>query len=139
MKAYWNDKVIAESNDTIVIEGNHYFPPEAISKEFFSASDTHTTCHGKVWHLITRLMSMVRRMWMEPGSIQIQNPQQKRFAIMSRFGEASRCGRTKISVLSVYVEIVHLPFHDSYSGLWPKSAYGGRSRKRVSGLCPGRR
>ena len=47
MKAYWNDKVIAESNDTIVIEGNHYFPPEAISKEFFSASDTHTTCPWK--------------------------------------------------------------------------------------------
>ena len=47
MKAIWNDTVIAESNDTVVIEGNHYFPPEAIKKEFFKPSDTHTTCPWK--------------------------------------------------------------------------------------------
>ena len=47
MKAIWNDKVIAESNNTIVIEGNHYFPPESVNKEFFKESDTHTTCPWK--------------------------------------------------------------------------------------------
>lgn len=47
MKAYWNDKVIAESNETIVIEGNHYFPTDAIAKEYFSDSDTHTHCPWK--------------------------------------------------------------------------------------------
>jgi len=47
MKAIWNDKVIAESDDTIVIEGNHYFPREAINKDFFKDSETHTGCHWK--------------------------------------------------------------------------------------------
>ncbi len=47
MKAIWNNKVIAESNDTIVIEGNHYFPADAIHKQFFKPSDTHTMCPWK--------------------------------------------------------------------------------------------
>ncbi|MEM7161742.1 MAG: DUF427 domain-containing protein [Bacteroidota bacterium] len=47
MKAIWNGQVLAESDDTIVIEGNHYFPAEAIQKEFFKESDTHTVCPWK--------------------------------------------------------------------------------------------
>jgi len=47
MKATWNNEVIAESNDTIVIENNHYFPAESVKKEFFKPSDTHTTCPWK--------------------------------------------------------------------------------------------
>lgn len=47
MKAYWNNQIIAESADTIIIEGNHYFPPQSIKTEFFSISDTHTTCPWK--------------------------------------------------------------------------------------------
>ncbi|MFQ3212846.1 MAG: hypothetical protein ACJAT1_000157 [Marivirga sp.] len=47
MKAIWNDQVIAESNDTIVIEGNHYFPPASIKEEFYSKTDTHTGCPWK--------------------------------------------------------------------------------------------
>ncbi len=47
MKAIWNNQVIAESNDTVVIENNHYFPPESIQKEFFKGSDTHTRCPWK--------------------------------------------------------------------------------------------
>lgn len=47
MKAIWNDQVIAESNDTLVVENNHYFPPESIKKEFFKSSDTHTRCPWK--------------------------------------------------------------------------------------------
>jgi uncharacterized protein (DUF427 family) len=47
MKAIWNDATIAESNKTIVIEGNHYFPPDTISKEHFQPSDKHTTCPWK--------------------------------------------------------------------------------------------
>jgi uncharacterized protein (DUF427 family) len=46
-KAIWNGKVLAESNDTIVIEGNLYFPPESINREFFQDSGTHTTCPWK--------------------------------------------------------------------------------------------
>ena len=47
MKAIWNDTVIAESEDTIVIENNHYFPAESIKKEFFNESDSHSTCPWK--------------------------------------------------------------------------------------------
>ena len=47
MKAIYNNIVIAESDKTIVIEGNHYFPPDSIKKEFFKESSTHTTCPWK--------------------------------------------------------------------------------------------
>ena len=47
MKAIWNGKVLAESADTIVIEGNHYFPVESINKEFFKDSTTNTLCPWK--------------------------------------------------------------------------------------------
>jgi len=47
MKAIWNDEIIAESNATIVIEGNHYFPPESVSKQRCIPSATHTTCPWK--------------------------------------------------------------------------------------------
>ena len=47
VKAVWNGKVLAESDRTIVIEGNHYFPPETIRTEFFQESSTHTICPWK--------------------------------------------------------------------------------------------
>ena len=47
MKATWNGAVLAESDDTVVVEGNHYFPREAINCEFFRESETHTTCGWK--------------------------------------------------------------------------------------------
>jgi uncharacterized protein (DUF427 family) len=47
MKAIWNDTVLAESDDTVVVEGNHYFPPESIRAEHFKPSDTHTVCGWK--------------------------------------------------------------------------------------------
>lgn len=47
MKAIWNGAVLAESNETIVIEGNHYFPESAINKEYFRESQTRTVCGWK--------------------------------------------------------------------------------------------
>ena len=47
MKAIWNNQVIAESEETVVVEGNHYFPPETINKEFFTETSTHTNCPWK--------------------------------------------------------------------------------------------
>ena len=47
MKAIWNNQVIAESDETVVVEGNHYFPPETINKEFFTETSTHTNCPWK--------------------------------------------------------------------------------------------
>lgn len=47
VKAIWNGAVLAESDRTEVVEGNHYFPPEAVKREYFSASPTHTVCGWK--------------------------------------------------------------------------------------------
>ena len=47
MKVIFNDQVIAESDQTEVVEGNHYFPPSAIHQEYFKSSNTHTTCPWK--------------------------------------------------------------------------------------------
>lgn len=47
MKAIWNGQTIAESNDTIVIEGNHYFPTDSIKEEYLKQSETHTVCPWK--------------------------------------------------------------------------------------------
>jgi uncharacterized protein (DUF427 family) len=47
MKAIWKDQVIAESDRTVVVEGNHYFPKEAVKAEFLQDSPTHTTCPWK--------------------------------------------------------------------------------------------
>ena len=47
MKAIWNDAVIAESDETVVVEGNHYFPAESVKTEFLQPSSTHTTCPWK--------------------------------------------------------------------------------------------
>lgn len=46
-KAIWNGQVIAESDKTVNIEGNAYFPEDSIKKEFFKSSDTSTVCHWK--------------------------------------------------------------------------------------------
>ena len=47
MKAVWNGTVVAQSDETKVVEGNHYFPPDAIAREFFEPSATHTVCPWK--------------------------------------------------------------------------------------------
>lgn len=47
MKATWNGATLAESDETLVVEGNHYFPPASIHEEYFRDSDTHTICPWK--------------------------------------------------------------------------------------------
>ena len=47
VKAIWNGKVLAESSDTEIVEGNHYFPIESINCEYFKESDHHTVCPWK--------------------------------------------------------------------------------------------
>ncbi|MEO1526296.1 MAG: DUF427 domain-containing protein [Planctomycetota bacterium] len=46
-KATWNDQVIAESDDTEIVDGNHYFPPTSINSEFFRDSDHSSVCGCK--------------------------------------------------------------------------------------------
>ena len=47
MKAIWNGTVIAESGDTVVVEGNHYFPESSLKREFVVGSNHRSTCHWK--------------------------------------------------------------------------------------------
>lgn len=47
MKAIWNGAVLAESDHTEVVEGNHYFPPDSLKREFFRDSGLHTECGWK--------------------------------------------------------------------------------------------
>lgn len=47
MKAIWNGAVLAESDKTIVVDGNHYFPPDSVKREYFRGSNHHTICSWK--------------------------------------------------------------------------------------------
>ena len=46
-KAKWQGALLADSDDTIVIEGNHYFPPDSLDRQYFQNSSTHTFCSWK--------------------------------------------------------------------------------------------
>jgi uncharacterized protein (DUF427 family) len=47
MKATWNNAVIAESDNTVVVEGNHYFPVDSVNNEYLQPSSSHTICPWK--------------------------------------------------------------------------------------------
>ena len=47
MKAVWNGTIVAESEETVVVEGNHYFPREAVRQGYLRNSDTHSSCPWK--------------------------------------------------------------------------------------------
>lgn len=47
MKAVWQGVTLAESDKTIIVEGNHYFPPDSVDRQYFEESDVHTTCPWK--------------------------------------------------------------------------------------------
>ncbi|MGB7819047.1 MAG: DUF427 domain-containing protein [Ornithinibacter sp.] len=47
MRAIWNDRVIAESDATVVVEGNHYFPLDSVDQAVLRPSRTHSTCPWK--------------------------------------------------------------------------------------------
>ncbi len=70
MKAIWNDKIIAQSDKTIVVENNHYFPPEAVNKEYLQPSETHTTCPWKglasYYHLVVNGKTNKDAAWYYP-------------------------------------------------------------------------
>jgi uncharacterized protein (DUF427 family) len=47
MKAVWRNTVVADSDDTVVVEGNHYFPRDSVLDEYIGPSDHHSTCPWK--------------------------------------------------------------------------------------------
>jgi uncharacterized protein (DUF427 family) len=66
MKAIWNGVVIAESDDTVVVEGNHYFPPESLKKEYTSFSNHRSSC---VWKGQARYLSLLVNGEMNPDAV----------------------------------------------------------------------
>ena len=47
VQAIWNGAILAESDETRVVEGNHYFPPDSLNKEYFAENESHTICPWK--------------------------------------------------------------------------------------------
>lgn len=47
MKATWNGATLAQSNETVVVEGNHYFPPDSLDRQYFTPSSTTSVCPWK--------------------------------------------------------------------------------------------
>ena len=60
MKATWNGTVIAQSDDTVVVEGNHYFPASALKREYTTFSNHHTSCAWKGEASYCSLLSTAR-------------------------------------------------------------------------------
>lgn len=81
MKAIWSDKIIAESNETIVIENNHYFPMDSVNEEYLEKSNTNSVCPWKglasYYNLVVDGKSNVDAAWYYPepkqGAKEIQN------------------------------------------------------------------
>jgi uncharacterized protein (DUF427 family) len=46
-RAHWKGAILAESNDTVIVEGNHYFPPSSLDRQYFTESDHQTVCPWK--------------------------------------------------------------------------------------------
>ena len=66
MKAIWNDTVIAESDDTVVVEGNHYFPESSVKAEYLVNSNHRTTC---VWKGSARYHSLLVNGDLNPDAV----------------------------------------------------------------------
>jgi uncharacterized protein (DUF427 family) len=71
MRAIYNDQVIAESDNTIIVEGNYYFPPDSVKKEFVAVSNTHTTCPWKgvasYYHVVVNEKKAEDAAWFYPN------------------------------------------------------------------------
>lgn len=70
MKAVWKGTLLAESNQTIVIEGNHYFPPESVNKDFLEDSDHRSRCPWKglayYYHIVVEGQKNENAAWHYP-------------------------------------------------------------------------
>lgn len=86
--AVWNGVMLADSEDTIVVEGNHYFPPEALDREYFVESSHHTVCSWK--GLASYYSIVVGDAANKDAAWYYADPPPGRSVTMSRSGRASR-------------------------------------------------
>lgn len=66
MKAIWNGAVIAESDDTVVVEGNHYFPESSLNRQYITFSNHRSTC---AWKGQARYYSLLVKGEMNPDAV----------------------------------------------------------------------
>ncbi|MDT0645467.1 DUF427 domain-containing protein [Zunongwangia sp. F260] len=78
MKAIWKDKIIAESDETRIVENNHYFPMSAVKQEYLEDSDTHTRCPWKgkasYFHIIIGAEKNKDAAWFYPSPSKAAKP-----------------------------------------------------------------
>lgn len=74
MKAIWNNQVIAESDDTIVVERNHYFPKHSVNPEFLQECSTHSSCPWKGVASYYTLEVDGKQIRIRHGTTLLQNP-----------------------------------------------------------------
>ncbi len=86
MKAIWNGVVLAESDDTVVVEGNHYFPESALHREYFTFSNHKTTCAWKGQASYLSLLVNGEMNTTPPGSTPTPSPRPPRSRAASRSG-----------------------------------------------------
>lgn len=72
-RAVWKETVLAESDSTVVVEDNHYFPPESVDWKYFKKSDHSTTCHWKgrasYYHLHVKGFINTNGAWYYPSPL----------------------------------------------------------------------
>ena len=91
MKAIWNGTVVAESDATRVVEGNHYFPPDSVKREYFKDSGTTSTCPWKGEAIVLHASkSTARRTRTQPGTTGRRRTPRRRSRTTSRSGGAWR-------------------------------------------------
>jgi len=83
MKAIWNGEVIADSDDIVTVEGNHYFPEASLKREFTTFSNHRTSC---VWKGQARYLSLFVKGEMNPDSVwYYPEPEEAAAEIKGRF------------------------------------------------------
>ena len=80
IQAIWNGVVLAKSDHTEQVEGNHYFPPDAINRQYFRASDRHTTAPGRASPATTTLWWTARKSATPPSTTRNRNRRPATFA-----------------------------------------------------------
>ncbi len=90
MKATWNGTVIAESDDTVLVEGNHYFPESSLNRDVVTFSNHRTSCPWKGEATITRCWSTESSTPMRSGTTPNPSPRPKTSADAWPSGKASR-------------------------------------------------
>ncbi len=85
-KATWEGAVLAESTQTVEVEGNQYFPSDAICEEYFQPSKEHSVCPGRARRAITTLKSTASAILERLGTTLIRSLQRSRSKIMSHSG-----------------------------------------------------